>query len=96
MGLVTIRTTSCSSSRKPGATNQVRGFEVIAKQHHTCGTHMAGLAIFAAVCDVLCNHCINDLLSPDPSFPLPSLFMRDLVRETRLYKLPPSGWYLAP
>ena len=83
------RTASRSSSWKPGATNQVRDFEVIAKQHHTSGAHMAGLAIFVAVCDVLCNHCINDLLSPDPSFPFPSLFLRDLARETRLYKLPP-------
>ena len=41
-------TASHSSTRKLGVTNQIQDFEVIAKQHHTCGACAYGR---------LCNFC---------------------------------------
>ena len=73
-----MHTVSHSSTRKLGATNQIRVFEVIAKQCHTCGARMYGHAIFAVLRDIClqllhsmrtirCMHGHQTPLSPFPS-----------------------------
>ena len=78
-GLVTMCTASCSSTWKPGATNQIRDFEFIAKQRHTCSMRAHGrpcnfcsclwrfLQLFHSTRMTRCTHGHQTPISPFPS-----------------------------
>ena len=59
-GLVTVRTASCSSARKPGLTNLIRDFKSIAWQRLICSAHAYSWP--CNFCGYLwrffCNYCI--------------------------------------